>query len=285
MKRISIVFLSASLLASAAFADTDQVVATYKGGEVKESQVMKEVQPFLANQPGGKDKKFSDFDVNLQETLVRGYIDAQLIKEAAKNSGIESSKEFQEKLNNIKEQMINQQLLENYVKANVSDKMITDEYNKLVASLKGKEEIKVSHILVETEEKAKEVQNRLKKGENFAKLAKELSKDEGSKASGGEIGYITPGQLVPEFEDKAFSMKMKEISGPVKTQFGWHIITVLDKRPAQVPSKEKVTPELTSKLGREAIQKYIADLESKADVKITLPKSGAPAEGDKKDSK
>ncbi|MCC8417190.1 MAG: peptidylprolyl isomerase [Rickettsia endosymbiont of Bryobia graminum] len=285
MKRISIIFLSASLLASAAFADTDQVVATYKGGEVKESQVMKEIQPFLANQPGGKDKKFSDFDPNLQETLVRGYIDAQLIKEAAKSSGIESSKEFQEKLNNIKEQMVNQQLLENYVKANVSDKMVTDEYNKLVASLKGKEEIKVSHILVETEDTAKEVQNRLKKGENFAKLAKEFSKDEGSKASGGEIGYITPGQLVPEFEDKAFSMKVKEISNPVKTQFGWHIITILDKRPAQVPSKEKVTPELTSKLGREAIQKYIADLESKADVKIILPKISVPAEANKKDSK
>ncbi|XVN42475.1 MAG: peptidylprolyl isomerase [Candidatus Rickettsia vulgarisii] len=284
MKRISIVFLSASLLASIAFADTDQVVATYKGGEVKESQVMKEIQPFLANQPGGKDKKFSDFDANMQEALVRGYISSMLVKDAAKNSGIESSKEFQEKLNNIKDQMVSQQLLENYVKANVNDKMIADEYNKLVASIKGKEEIKVSHILVDTEEKAKDIQNRLKKGENFAKLAKELSKDDGSKANGGEIGYITPGQLVPEFEEKAFSMKKDEVSSPVKTQFGWHIIKVLDKRPAQVPSKEKATPDITGKLGREAIQKYIADLESEADVKITLPKAAA-SEGDKKDSK
>lgn len=284
MKRISIVFLSASLLTSVAFADIDPIVATYKGGEVKESQVMKEIQPFLASQPNSQNKKFSDFDPNIQETLVRGYIDAQLIKEAAKNSGIESSEEFQQKLNGIKEQMINQQLLENYVKANVSDKMISDEYNKLVASLKGKEEIKVSHILVDTEAKAKEVQNRLKKGESFAKLAKELSKDEAAKANGGEIGYITPGQLVPEFEDKAFSMKVKEISDPVKTQFGWHIITVLDKRPAQVPSKEKATPDITNKLGREAIQKYIADLEGKADIKITLPKPITPID-DKKDNK
>ena len=151
--------------------------------------------------------------------------------------------------------------------------MVDEEYNKLVASLKGKNEIKVSHILVATEKEAKNVKNRLNKGEKFAKLAKELSKDEGSKANGGELGYIVPGQLVPEFEEKAMTMKVNDISGPVKTQFGWHIITVLDKRPAQIPTKEEAMASIKNKLSREAIEKHFAELASKADIKIMLPSS------------
>ncbi len=273
MKRTSIIFLSASLLASVAFADDDKILATYKGGEVKESQVMKEFQPLLANQPGVKDKKFSDFELNLQKTLVQGYIDAKLLEQEAAKSGIESSKEFQDKFDNIKKQMVNQELLERYVKANVTEQMINARYDKLIASLKGKEEIKVSHILVGSEKEAIKVKNRLNKGEKFAKLAKELSKDEGTKANGGEIGYVMSGQLVPEFDNKAFSMKINEISTPVNTQFGWHIITVQDKRPAKVPTKEEATANITSALGMEAIKKYVADLENKADVKILLPEA------------
>ncbi|MFU7500964.1 MAG: peptidylprolyl isomerase [Candidatus Tisiphia sp.] len=273
MKRTTIIFLAASLLASSAFADEDKIVATYKGGEVKESQVMQQFQPSLDTQPSAKGKKFTDFDANIQEMLVKGYIDAKLLEQEAKNSNIESSKEFQSKLNIVKNQLVQQELMERYVKSHVDEKMINAEYDKLVASLKGKEEVKVSHILVATEKEAINVQNRLKKGEKFAKLAKDFSKDEGSKANGGEIGYITSGQLVPEFEDKALSMKVNEVSSPVKTQFGWHIITVLDKRPAQIPSKEEATASITNQLSRDAILKYVADLESKADIKIMLPKS------------
>ncbi|HJD56901.1 MAG TPA: peptidylprolyl isomerase [Rickettsia endosymbiont of Sericostoma sp.] len=273
MKRISIAFLSASLLASSAFANEDKVVATYKGGEVKESQIMQQFQSSLDNQPSAKGKKFSDLNANIQKMLVHGYIDTKLLEQEAKNSNIESSKEFQAKLNIAKNQMIQQELMERYVKSHVDEKMINAEYDKLVASLKGKEEVKVSHILLATEKEAVNIKNRLNKGEKFAKLAKDLSKDEGSKENGGEIGYITSGQLVPEFENKALSMKVNEISSPVKTQFGWHIIMVLDKRPAQIPSKEEATANITNRLSRDAILKYVADLESKADVKIMLPQS------------
>ncbi|WP_250311616.1 peptidylprolyl isomerase [Rickettsia endosymbiont of Oedothorax gibbosus] len=281
MKRISIVFLSASLLASSAFANEDKVVATYKGGEVKESQIMQQFQSSLDNQPSAKGKKFSDLNANIQEMLVRGYIDTKLLEQEAKNSNIESSKEFQAKLNIAKNQMVQQELMERYVKSHVDEKMINAEYDKLVASLKGKEEVKVSHILLATEKEAVNIKNRLNKGEKFAKLAKDLSKDEGSKENGGEIGYITSGQLVPEFENKALSMKVNEISSPVKTQFGWHIIMVLDKRPAQIPSKEEATANITNRLSRDAILKYVADLESKADVKIMLPQSQVTDESKK----
>lgn len=273
MKKIATILLSASILTNIAFAaNGDKTLATYKGGEVKESQLMEQIKPAMDLNPSIKGKNFDELDSNTQETLVKGYINAKLLEQEGKNNGLESTPDFQEKLNKAKSQLIYQELIQRYLKANVNDQMIDSEYDKLVANLKGKEEVKVSHILVENEEKAKEVKKKLSKGGKFAALAKEYSKDEGSKANGGEIGFIMKGMLVPEFEDKALSMKVNEISDPVKTQFGWHIIKVLDKRPVKVPTKEEAKSALTNKVNNEAIEKYLSDLSSKADIKLNLPK-------------
>jgi parvulin-like peptidyl-prolyl isomerase len=297
MKKLAIIFLSASILSSTAFAATeDKTLATFKGGDVKESQVMQQFKPALDMNPSNKDKNFSDFDSNLQEALVKGYINFKLLEQEAKTQKIEDSTEFQDKLNKAKAQLVQQELLERFVKAAVTDKMIDSEYDKLAASLKGQKEIKVSHILIpvnpkidpkadnaakekaldkaskEAEMKAKDVKIKLSKGGKFAALAKEYSSDEGSKANGGELGFVMKGQLVPEFEDKAFSMKAGEVSEPVRTQFGWHIIKVSEIKDVKVPTKEEAKNGLTDKLSREAIEKYFADLASKADIKLNLPK-------------
>lgn len=282
MKTLSMILLSASLLSSVAFADVGQIIATYKEGAVEkkvtDSEVMQQFKTILETQMPSTNKKFSELDANLQETLTRAYIHVQLLKNVAESSGIKTSKEFQEELKKIEDQMVQQKLMDNYLKVHVTEKMIDDEYNKLAANLKGKEEIKVSHILVATEAEAKNIKAKLNKGEKFDKLAKTLSKDEGSKAAGGEIGYITGGQLVPEFEEKAFSMKVGEVSTPVYTKFGWHIITVLDKRAAKMPSKEEAKAEISSMLNRKAVEGYFAELSNKAEVKLTLPKAEVKAE-------
>lgn len=277
MKKILTLILSASILSSAAYADEDKIIATYKGGEVKESQIMQQFKSALDMQPVNQGKKFSELDSNLQEALVKGYINVKLLEQEAINQKIETSKEFQEKLNNVKSQLLQQELVERHIKSMLTDKMIDEEYNKLVDSLKGKEEIKVSHILLDAEEKAKEVKKKLSKGAKFSDLAKESSLDDGSKATGGELGYIMKGQLVPEFEEKALSMKVNEISDPVKTQFGWHIIKVLDKRPAKIPTKEEAKQGINAKLSREIVEKYFTDLANKAEIKLNLPKKVEPA--------
>ena len=166
--------------------------------------------------------------------------------------------------------MLQQDLIERQLKDKITDKMIDDEYKKMVAELKGQEEVKTSHILVDTEEKAKEIKKKLNKGSSFADLVKEFSKDEGSKANGGEIGYVTKGQLVPEYEEKAFAMKKNEISEPVKSQFGWHIIKMLDKRAVQVPTKEQAEPSIKNKLSRDVVEKYFADLAEQAKIELKL---------------
>ena len=275
MKKLSVIFLSVSMLSSIAFADKkDRVLATYKGGEVRESQIMQEFKPQFKLQSGETIKNFDDFPPQDQDKLIRIYVNNILLKEEVAKSNITSSKEFQEKLKNAKDQLAQQELLSNYVKSNITDKMFDDEYNRYVNNLKGKEQIKVAHILVKSQKEANDIKTKLSKGKNFAKLAEEYSIDPASKSNGGVIGYILlnqPGQLVPEFEKKAFSLKVNEVSIPVKTNFGWHIIKVLEKKPVPIPTKEEAKITIDNILATEILKKYITDLEAKADLKIMLP--------------
>ncbi|WP_218460636.1 peptidylprolyl isomerase [Rickettsia sp. TH2014] len=276
MKKLSVIFLSVSMLSGITFADQDKVVATYKGGEVKESQIMKEFKPQLNLQSGETIKNFNDFPPQDQEKLIKIYVNNLLLKEEVAKSNITSSKEFQEKLENAKNQLAQQELLANYIKSNITDKMFDNEYNKYVGNLKGKEQIKVAHILVKSQKEANDIKTKLSKGGNFTKLAEESSLDKASASNGGVIGYILlnqPGQLVPEFEKKAFALKVNEVSTPVKTDFGWHIIKVLEKKPAPIPTKEEAKVTIDNILAAEVLKKYISDLEAKADLKIMLPKA------------
>ena len=270
MRKLAIVFLSATLLTSSALAVDSKVVGTYTGGDVTSDQVMEEFKPVLAMQPENKGKSFSELEKNIQELLVRGYINQKLFEKEADTLGIRNSAEFKEKLKTAESQLLQQELIERHLKIAVTDAMVDADYSKLVTSLKGQKEVKASHILVDTEEKAKEIKKKLNKGTKFETLVKEFSKDEGSKAKGGELGYVMKGQLVPEFESKAFSMKKDEISDPVKTQFGWHIIRVLDSRDVKIPSKEQAMNGIRGKLSREAIEKYFTKLAEKANVQLKL---------------
>ncbi|MES2214679.1 MAG: peptidylprolyl isomerase [Pseudomonadota bacterium] len=278
MKKLASLLLGATLFSPNTFAGADPVLATYKGGEVKESQVLEQFKAAFEAQPLLKGKKFSELDPKLQETLVRGYINSKLLDQEVKNKNIAADKALQEKLAAITKQIEQQELIENYVKEAVTDKVIAEEYVKLEKSLDGKQEVKASHILVDSEEKAKAAKKKLSKGTKFAEVVKEYSLDEGTKGRGGSLGYFRSGQLVPEFEAKAFSMKNGEISDPVKTQFGWHIILVEDKRPIKLKEEDKTA--LVNKLKHEAIEKLLNDLSSKADVKLSLPAAPAAKSGD-----
>ena len=270
MKRLATVFLSATLLSSTVLAADNKVVATYTGGNVTADQVMEQFNPVLAMQPESKGKNFSELDKNVQEVLVKGYINSKLLEQEADKLKIRDSQEFKTKIKGIETQMIQQEILERQIKDKITDKMVEDEYKALTTNLKGQEEVKTSHILVDTEEKAKEIKKKLNKGTNFADLVKEFSKDEGSKANGGEIGYVLKGQLVPEYEEKAFSLKKNEVSDPVKTQFGWHIIKMLDKRGVQIPTKEQAEQSIKNKLSKDIVEKYFTELAAKAKIELKL---------------
>ena len=163
MKRLAIIFLSTTLLSSPALAEDNKVIATYIDGDVTEAQVMQQFKPVFEMQPENKGKSFSQLDKNIQELLVKGYINSKLLEKEADKLKIRDSQEFKNKIKGIEKQMIQQEVLERLIKDKITDKMVDDEYKALVASLKGQEEVKTSHILVDTEEQAKEIKKKLNK--------------------------------------------------------------------------------------------------------------------------
>jgi peptidyl-prolyl cis-trans isomerase C len=177
-------------------------------------------------------------------------------------------------------------------------------YAEKLTAAKGQEEVKARHILVPTEDEAKKIYEALKKnkGADFEKLAREKSTDKGSGANGGELGWFTKDKMVPTFATAAFKLKKGEISEPVKTDFGWHVIQVEDRRPLQIASYDDMKDALKNELANKAMQSYVEGLLKKADIKYysvdgkekpfsvsltTPPKDAAPTAGgsDKKEEK
>jgi len=286
---VKIALLTTSLISTAAYGGGDSktsipstsketsvkltdtsVVAEYDGKKVTVKDIMKELKEIFDNQPSMKGKNFQDLDKQMQENVVKGYVHSKLVEKEIASSHIEDSKEFKEKLSQAKTQIAQQLFVENKIKSKITDSTILAEYEKMKKELVGKEEVKASHILVEKEETAKEVKAKLDKGSKFSDLAKEYSSDEGSKSNGGELGYFSKGQLVPEFENSAFSMKKGQISDPIKSQFGWHIIKVEDKRPIKVPTLEEAKPSIQAKLSREVFEEYLKELDKKSNLKLML---------------
>lgn len=269
MKKILMIALTASMLSSPIFA-ADEVLATYRGGKIYESEINKHLASDFANQPQLKDKKISDLDANSQEILVRSYIAKKLLDQEAIKLGLEKSDKFQSKLSLIKQQLLQQEIFELKTKNVATPEAIESEYKKLVEQMKGKHDIKASHILVEQEETAKTVSKKLKKGGKFADLAKEYSIDTGSKENGGQLGYFNEGTMVPEFEKKTLALKVGEISEPFKTNFGYHIVKLEEKKPVKIPSKQEAEKFIINKINSSAIEKYISDLQKDADIKLNL---------------
>lgn len=197
-----------------------------------------------------------------------------LLKEAGKEK-IDSDKEFQERLADIKDQLIIESLLKKKITADakISDEDIKSYYDKNKENFKREREINTRHILLKTEEEAKQIQGRILKGEDFIELAKKYSIDPNAAATGGEIGFHPKGSLVPEYEAAAFKLtKVGQLSGIVKTQFGYHIIRLEGtKPPSYVPIdevKDFIKQKILQEKQSELLEKYIDNLKKSA--KITI---------------
>src|ERR1700733_6449517 len=168
----------------------------------------------------------------------------------------------------------------------LTDDAMHKVYDDAVKQMANEQEVHARHILVATEDEAKAILAQLKAGADFATLAKEKSKDPGA-AQGGDLGYFTKDQMVPEFAEVAFKLDKGQISDPVKTEFGWHIIQVQDKRKREVPSFEQVKPQLETYVVRKAQADFVTKMRDSAKIERTqaaappapagAPTTGAPA--------
>jgi peptidyl-prolyl cis-trans isomerase C len=171
----------------------------------------------------------------------------------------------------LKRRALRELYFEKVIKASVSDADARKIYDDQVKLLKPEEEVSARHILVETEEQAKALKEKLNNGADFVQLAKENSKDPGSKDDGGNLGYFGHGQMVPQFEDIVFKLKKGEVSDPVKTQFGWHLVKLEDRRTKQPPAFDIVKDRIVQSLLLKKAQQSAVELRGKSKIELVDP--------------
>ncbi len=232
------------------------------------------------------------------ESGKKTYLDRLIIKklllaEAEKNN-VQKDKEFENRLAEIKEQLIIESLLKKKLTAgaNITDDDLQKYYETNKEKFKKDREISTRHILLKSEDEAKQVRDKLQAGEDFTELAKKYSIDPNARTTGGEVGFHPKGTLLPEYEAAAFKLtKVGQTSGIIKTQFGYHIIRLEGvKPPAYVPFaevKDFIKQQLMQEKQKEVLDKYIEELKKGAKITINeeMLKDQTPAATPKPEAK
>jgi len=218
---------------------------------------------------------------SLEPGLLESMVDTMLTAADARKQKVEKSAEFKQQMKRLEEQVLQRIMLTRMIEKGVTESALRARYDEITKQLSGVEQIQARHILLKTEADAVAVIDELGKGGDFVALAKARSTGP-SAPEGGDLGFFSKGQMVPEFEKAAFALKTGEHSRkPVKTQFGWHVIKIENRRASEVPKFEEVEEGLRTDLSREVGAAYVNDLREKA--KITMfnadgsPVKDAPA--------
>jgi peptidyl-prolyl cis-trans isomerase C len=238
--------------------DANPVLAKVNGAEIRQSDVAlaeEELGPSLAQMdPAAK-----------KDNVLSFLIDMKIVAKAAEDKKIENNEDFKKRLAFTRNRLLMDSLLASEGKAATTDDAMKKVYEDASKQITGEQEVHARHILVETEEEAKAIEEELKKGADFAELAKKKSKDPGA-SDGGDLGFFTKDQMVPEFSAVAFALEPGKISDPVKSQFGWHIIKVEEKRNRKAPDFEQVKSQIETYVTRKAQADYVAKLRETAKV-------------------
>ncbi len=238
----------------------DVVVATVNGQKVMRS----EVEMMAASLP----PQYRQMPLQLIfPALLDQVINTKLLAAEGRKAGLQNDAEVKRRIAMIEERLIQDAYEQRELGKQVTPAALKARYDKQVAGLPPEDEVSASHILVKTEDEAKAIIADLKKDGDFAKIAKEKSTDTDSGANGGELGWFKKGDLVPEFADAAFTMKKGDVSAaPVKTQFGFHVIKLDDRRPAKPPTFEEMEEELRVEMEREISATMIDQMREKAKI-------------------
>ncbi len=246
------------------------VVAKVDGTPIYQS----EVDAFVNDLGDQAKQQMSPAD--LQARVVDRLIDIKLADEKATAASFQQDPVIAQRLRTGQATMVADAYLEKQARARINDEVLKAKYDELVKQVTPPQEVHARHILVKTEAEAKDIIAQLKKGADFEKLAKEKSTDPGSGESGGDLGYFTKDKMVPEFADAAFKMDVGKFSdAPVHSQYGWHVIQVLDKRTQPLPALDQVKPQLTKIVLQDEMGKVTEDMHKAAKIERFNP-DGSP---------
>ena len=255
---------------SAAAAAKGPAVATVNGKAISKSRVDLIVeQGARSGRPDSPESRKAIIDQLALQTVVA---------DEAIKKGLDKAPAVAEQIEAVTQSILANAYVQDLIKSNpVSDESLKAEYERIKATITGTE-YKARHILVEKEAEARDIIARLKKDPgSFAKLAAEKSKDPGSKANGGDLGWFDPRGMVPEFGAAVSKLEKGKITEtPVKSQFGYHVIQLEDSKPVEAPPFDEVKPELAQQLGQQNLKKQLDDLKAKAKIEM-VEAPAAPA--------
>lgn len=238
--------------------DANAVVAKVNGAEIRESDIAvaeEELGPSLAQMD----------PATRRENVINFLIDLKLAAKAAEDKKVQDRDDFKKRLGFARDRLLMDSLLATEGKAAATDEAMHKVYDEAAKQIASEQEVHARHILVETEDEAKQVIDELKKGADFAELAKKKSKDPGA-SDGGDLGFFTKDQMVPEFSAAAFALEPGKISDPVKSQFGWHVIKVEEKRNRKPPEFAQVKSQIETYVTRKAQADYVSKLHQGAKI-------------------
>ncbi len=243
------------------------VIANIDKAQITQKDFLKEIErvPEWAREQFGNDEGKMKF---LEELIKR-----ELIYQKALKMKLDQNKEYLDKVEEFEKMTLVSLILKKEVeeKSNVDEAEVKNFFDQNADKFTIGTKIKASHILVQTEEEATSISDKISKGESFSELAKTHSKDKGSAEKGGDLGYFGRGKMVPEFEQAALALKPGDVSKPVKTRFGFHIIKLIDIQKGESAnfeqSKESIMRQLVSEKRKSLFDSYVEKI--KAESKIT----------------
>lgn len=258
---LSVMALSVLLAMPPAVAQDSKVIAKVNGKSITEADLKlaeQEIGPDLPQVPPAQKRQL----------LLEYTIENVVFSDAAEAQKLDTGAEFEARVAYARRRVLRDLYYDKTVRDAVPETDAKKFYDEQVGKLPKEEEVSARHILVDKKELADEIAQKLKGGGDFAALAKEHSKDPGSKENGGSLGYFGKGQMVPQFEEAAFKLAKGGVSAPVQSQFGWHIIKLDDKRQRQAPPFEALKERILQSLISQKAQSVATDLRTKAKVEI-----------------
>lgn len=256
----------------------DPVLARVNGVEIRQSDLdiaEADVGPSLQIQePAAR-----------REALLAYMIDLTALAQASATKKLDTAPDFAQRMAYAKNKVLMEALLGDVNKTASTEAEMKKLYEESVAKTQPEEEVRARHILLKTEKEAQDVIAKLKGGADFEKLAREVSTDPSAKTNGGDLEYFGKGEMVAEFTEAAFKLSKGQISQPVKTQFGFHVIKVEDKRSKPVPKYEDVKDKVQAFVVRKAQAELVMKVRSEAKIENLLKKDAPtppPAKADPK---
>lgn len=256
-------FLAALLVSSACYAQqpAKPPLATVNGQAITEDDLKIAMDDIGGTIPQGS-------DAQKRKYVLDYLVDLKILAQSAEKQKMGDNPEFARRMAYLRDRALMETVMGAEAKTAVDDAKIKAFYDEAIKGLPKEEEVRARHILVASEDEAKAAVAKLKAGADFAKLAEEISKDPGSGKQGGDLGFFPKDRMVKEFADAAFAMKPGEVSDPVKSQFGYHIIKLEERREKQPPAIADVKEELARYLTQKAQQEMILKLRSDAKVEL-----------------